>query len=143
MIKFIHNLKFNVSIVISGPSSTKKTDDDLQILQEIPGKSTLPGINSLSSLLGTVGGSGAASGGAGAFFNTPNILQAQDPFFNLASMQAGGSSSTNTLDILQKCKFNFVLIDHDMKNQQVCSKKFFHYLEFTGIHVKFGILEIF
>ena len=79
----------------------------LQILQEIPGKSGLPGsMSSLQSLLGAAAAaSGGGSGGAGAFFNPPSILQAQDPFFNLAAMQAGGSSSANTLDLLQKCKF--------------------------------------
>ena len=91
---------------VGGQANKKESkEDDLQILQEIPGKSGLPGnMSSLQSLLGAAA-SGGGSGGAGAFFNPPSILQAQDPFFNLAAMQAGGSSSANTLDLLQKCKF--------------------------------------
>ena len=92
---------------VGGKAKKESKEDDLQILQEIPGKSGLPGsMNSLQSLLGAAAAaSGGGSGGAGAFFNPPSILQAQDPFFNLAAMQAGGSSSANTLDLLQKCKF--------------------------------------
>ena len=90
---------------VGGQAKKESKEDDLQILQEIPGKSGLPGnMSSLQSLLGAAA-SGGGSGGAGAFFNPPSILQAQDPFFNLAAMQAGGSSSANTLDLLQKCKF--------------------------------------
>lgn len=85
-----------------------KVEDDLQILQEIPGKSSALGalgaggpIN-LSALLGGASGSGTGGG----FFNPPSILQAQDPYFSLAStLGAAGSSSSNTMDILQKCKF--------------------------------------
>lgn len=78
-------------------------EDDLQILQEIPGKSSalgaLGGQMSLSALLGGAGGSSSG------FFNAPSILQAQDPFFPLTNLgAAGSSSSSNTMDILQKCK---------------------------------------
>ena len=94
---------------VGGKAKKESKEDDLQILQEIPGKSGLPGsMSSLQSLLGAAAaasGGGSGGAGAGAFFNPPSILQAQDPFFNLAAMQAGGSSSANTLDLLQKCKF--------------------------------------
>ena len=102
------SLKWVISWFTGGAKAAKSDskEEDLQILQEIPGKSGgLPGISSLSSLLGTASG---GSGSGGAFFNPPSILQAQDPFFQLASMQAGGSSSANTLDLLQKCKFAFL-----------------------------------
>lgn len=82
-----------------GAKKLNKSDDDLQILEEIPGKS---GMGNFSSLLGS---GGSVRGGGNPFFNTPSLLQAQDPYFNLNSLQAGSSSAANSMDILQKCKF--------------------------------------
>ena len=96
-----------------GSKKLNKSDDDLQILEEIPGKSGMggTGMNSFSSLLGS---GGSVRGGSNPFFNTPSLLQAQDPYFSLNSLQAGSSSAANSMDILQKCKFfqlYFLLLD--------------------------------
>ena len=72
-------------------------------MQEIPGKSGLgaASLSSLSSLLGS-GGSISGAGGTNPFFNTPSLLQAQDPYFSLNALQPGSSSAANSMDILQK-----------------------------------------
>jgi len=91
-----------------GSSKKKpKSEDDLQILQEIPGKSGLgaASLSSLSSLLGS-GGSISGAGGTNPFFNTPSLLQAQDPYFSLNALQPGSSSAANSMDILQKSMQN-------------------------------------
>ena len=83
--------------------------DDLEILEEIPGKkrpnplnpNNLGNINNLSSLLGS---GGSVSGGANPFFNSPALLQAQDPYAAYMNSKAGSSAAANSMDILQKCK---------------------------------------
>ena len=103
----------NLDVIIL--SSESVGDDDLQILNEIPGKSGhnaassalldayasrgAMGLAGLSGLLGAGVGSGA---GSNPLYNPSSILQAQDPYFNLSALQAGSSSNANTLDILQK-----------------------------------------
>ena len=106
-IKFFYTF-FYLCILGLGSSKKKpKSEDDLQILQEIPGKSGLgaASLSSLSSLLGS-GGSISGAGGTNPFFNTPSLLQAQDPYFSLNALQPGSSSAANSMDILQKCKFS-------------------------------------
>ena len=118
---FLGKSKTNKPYVLGNPNSSKpskvielgggskklnKSDDDLQILEEIPGKSGMggTGMNSFSSLLGS---GGSVRGGSNPFFNTPSLLQAQDPYFSLNSLQPGSSSAANSMDILQKCKYLF------------------------------------
>merc|ERR550519_248725 len=60
-------------------------------------------MGNFSSLLGS---GGSVRGGGNPFFNTPSLLQAQDPYFNLNSLQAGSSSAANSMDILQKSMQN-------------------------------------
>ena len=91
-------LKITISNISEGDEKKPKREDDLQIINEIPGKSfgNRPGTSSLSSLFNP-----------GNLFNSPSLLAAQDPFFalNAAMQSAAGGSSSNTMDLLQKCKF--------------------------------------
>ena len=80
--------------------------DDLEILEEIPGKkrpnpNNLGNINNLSSLLGS---GNNVTGGANPFFNSQTLLQAQDPYAAYMNSKAGSSAAANSMDILQKCK---------------------------------------
>lgn len=89
---------------MGGVDKKAKVEDELQILQEIPGKSGGAAGLSLQSLLGSATGSGGSTG-SNPFFNSPSMLQAQDPYFSLNSLQPGSSAASNSIDILQKCKF--------------------------------------
>ena len=94
-------------ILVGSTVKKAKLEDDLQILQEIPGKSGLSGggMAALSGLLGSsMSGGSVMSGASNPFFNPPSILQAQDPYFALNAMQPGSSSAASTVDLLQKCK---------------------------------------
>ena len=76
--------------------------DDLQIINEIPGKNVrniMGGPTSLSSSLFSPGN----------LFNSPSLLSAQDPFYALTQSMgaASGSTSNSTMDLLQKCKLKF------------------------------------
>ena len=82
--------------------------DDLEILEEIPGKkrpnpNNLGNINNLSSLLGS---GNNVTGGGNPFFNSQTLLQAQDPYAAYMNSKAGSSAAANSMDILQKCKKN-------------------------------------
>ena len=103
----------NVRTIELGSSKSKLNSsggsDDLEILEEIPGKrrpnpNNLGSINNLSSLLGS---GGSVSGGASSFFNSPALLQAQDPYAAYMNSKAGSSAAANSMDILQKCKIFF------------------------------------
>ena len=72
--------------------------DDLQIINEIPGKNVrniMGGPTSLSNSLFP-----------GNLFNSPSLMSAQDPFYALTQSMgaASGSTSNSTMDLLQKCK---------------------------------------
>ena len=70
--------------------------DDLQIINEIPGKNVrniMGGPTSLSSSLFSPGN----------LFNSPSLMSAQDPFYALTA-QIGAASGSSTMDLLQKCK---------------------------------------
>merc|ERR1712051_257022 len=102
----------NVRTIELGSSKSKLNSsggsDDLEILEEIPGKkrpnpNNLGNINNLSSLLGS---GNNVTGGGNPFFNSQTLLQAQDPYAAYMNSKAGSSAAANSMDILQKSMQN-------------------------------------
>ena len=95
---------FHSCFIGGGDDKKLKKEDDLQIINEIPGKSLGMGNRPMHSASTASSLSGLFP--QGNLFNSPSLLAAQDPFFALNSaLQGAGGSSTNTMDLLQKCKF--------------------------------------
>ena len=104
-----------------GDDKKLKKEDDLQIINEIPGKSLGMGNRPMHSASTASSLSGLFP--QGNLFNSPSLLAAQDPFFALNSaLQGAGGSSTNTMDLLQKCKFfssfSIALIMNDFTREE-------------------------
>ena len=97
--------------------------DDLQIINEIPGKNVrniMGGPTSLSSSLFSPGN----------LFNSPSLLSAQDPFYALTQSMgaASGSTSNSTMDLLQKCKLKNILFHELFKFYMHILLSHFHFL---------------
>ena len=90
-------------------SNRSNSDDDLQIVQEIPGKSAGSSMSSMAAFGGLGGMFGAGGSSRSGFIPSSalnNLMAAQDPYYSnfFPGMSASGSASSSSMDLLQKCK---------------------------------------